>query len=93
MNSLANPLRARNYARRCLLECFEREGLAFLKMTGSDDATRIEKKEVFSVFTPEGVNRNTPGSLCGDLTVFQEELSNGKTRFKLLYFEISKSIK
>jgi hypothetical protein len=83
LNSLANPLRARNYARRCLLECFEREGLAFLKMTGSDDATKIEKKKVFSVFTPEGVNRNTPGSLCGDLTVFQEELSDGKTKLKL----------
>lgn len=49
-------------------------------MTGSDDATKIEIRKFFSVFTPEGVNRNTPGSLCGDLTVFQEELSDGKSQ-------------
>jgi hypothetical protein len=55
-------------------------------MTGSDDATEIEKKKVFSVFTPEGVNRNTSGTLCGDLTVFQEELSDGRTQFKLFLF-------
>ena len=54
-------------------------------MTGSDEATKIEKKKIFSVFAPEGIDRNNPRSLSGDITVFQEDLSNGKN-MKAFFF-------
>ena len=47
-------------------------------MTGSDEATKIEKKKIFSVFASEAVDRNISRSLSGDLTVFQGDLTDGK---------------
>ena len=55
-------------------------------MTGSDDATKIEKKKIFSVFASEAVDRNISRSLSGDLTVFQGDLSDGKNVCALFLF-------
>lgn len=55
-------------------------------MTGSDDATKIEKKKIFSVFASEAVDRNMSRSLSGDLTVFQGDLTDGKNVCVLFLF-------
>lgn len=78
MESLDDPQRARNFARRCLLECYGEKGLILLKKFKSDEAAAIQKKKLFSI---EMHSENTLPPfeyLSIDMPLFAEGLSYGE---------------
>ena len=81
LTSLSDPLRARMYVRRCLVECYGDKMLNFLLFVETDSAAKCTRNEIFNMGTFFEVSQRDLGSLSGEFPDLYGKVSEGINQF------------